>query len=252
LAALCGQGLADKIRHDGDKFCQRRSLRPKSLPDPVSSFLMLKISQREIFSTYSPCGMLSELSFYLDASLQNQTDAELIFALRDGQTPAMGVLYDRHSGLVYGLALKVLGNAQEAEDLTQEVFIALVKSTAYDPQRGSLRTFLAILTKSRALDRLRSRSSARQLIARWQQSKTSESTPNIPLEQAFQQEQSQEVRAALAQLPATEQQVLRLAYYDGFSQSEIAQQLALPLGTVKTRARRGLLKLRQFLAPFTE
>jgi RNA polymerase sigma-70 factor, ECF subfamily len=184
--------------------------------------------------------------------LQNQTDAELIFALRNGQTPAMAVLYDRHSGLVYGLALKTLGNTQEAEDLTQEIFITLVKSTAYDPLRGSLRTFLAILTKSRALDRLRSRSSARQLMSRWQQDKTSELTSNIPLERAFQSEQSQEVKTALAQLPEAEQQVLRLAYYDGFSQSEIAKQLALPLGTVKTRARRGLLKLRQFLAPFIE
>jgi RNA polymerase sigma-70 factor, ECF subfamily len=196
--------------------------------------------------------MLSEQSSNLDPALQNQTDAELIFALRNGQTPVMAVLYDRHSGLVYGLALKTLGNTQEAEDLTQEVFITLVKSTAYDPRRGSLRTFLAVLTKSRALDRLRSRSSARQLISRWQQNKTPEPTSNIPLERAFQSEQSQEVKAALAQLPEAEQQVLRLAYYDGLSQSEIAKQLALPLGTVKTRARRGLLKLRQFLAPFIE
>jgi RNA polymerase sigma-70 factor, ECF subfamily len=145
--------------------------------------------------------MLSEQSSNLDPALQNQTDAELIFALRNGQTPAMAVLYDRHSGLVYGLALKTLGNTQEAEDLTQEVFITLVKSTAYDPRRGSLRTFLAVLTKSRALDRLRSRSSARQLISRWQQNKTPEPTSNIPLERAFQSEQSQEVKAALAQLP---------------------------------------------------
>lgn len=196
--------------------------------------------------------MPSELFSNLAFSLESQTDAELIFALRNGQTLALGVLYDRHSGLVYGLALKVLGNAQEAEDLTQDVFINLLKSDSYNPQRSSLRTFLAVLTKYRAIDRLRSRTSARQLISRWRQSKTSESTSNIPLERAFQQEQSQEVSAALAQLPEGEQQILRLAYYDGFSQSEISRQLELPLGTVKTRARRGLLKLRQFLAPFTD
>lgn len=196
--------------------------------------------------------MPSEPSSHSAFSLQNQTDTELIFALRSGQDLALEVLYDRHSGLVYGVACNVLGNAQEAEDLTQEIFIALVKGTGYNPQRGSLRTFLAILTKSRALDRLRSRSSTRQMISRWQQSQSSEPTPDSPLEQAFQQEQSEAVREALAQLPEAEQQILRLAYYDGFSQSEIAKQLALPLGTVKTRARRGLLNLRQFLTPFTE
>lgn len=181
----------------------------------------------------------------------SQTDAELIFALRNGQTTALGVLYDRHAGLVYGLALTTLGNAQEAEDLTQDIFLTLAKGSSYNPQRGSLRTFLAILTKSRAKDRLRSRSSTRRMLDRWKWGSQSEVGATLPLEQVFQQEQSQEVRTALAQLSEQEQQVLRLAYYDGFSQSEIAQQLNIPLGTVKARARRGLLKLRQTLTSFT-
>lgn len=186
------------------------------------------------------------------ASLQNQTDAELIFALRNGQKAALGILYDRHAPLVYGLAIKALGNAQEAEDLTQDIFLTLAKGSSYDPQRGTLRTFLAILARSRAIDRLRSRSSARQMISRWQLEDQAEPTSNIPFERAFQQEQSQEVRLALKQLSDEEQQILKLAYYDGLSQSEIAQQLQLPLGTVKTRARRGLLKLRQALTHFTQ
>lgn len=188
-----------------------------------------------------------EPSGHQTAPDQNQTDAELIQALRVGQTVALGVLYDRHASLVYGIALNALGNAQEAEDLTQDIFLTLVKGTSYDAKRGTLRTFLAILTKSRAIDRLRSRHSARQTLSRWQQGTQPTATPNIPLEQAFQQERSQEVTTALARLSEQEQQVLRLAYYDGLSQTEIAQQLALPLGTVKTRARRGLLKLRQSL-----
>ncbi|HEY9618263.1 MAG TPA: sigma-70 family RNA polymerase sigma factor [Microcoleaceae cyanobacterium] len=186
-----------------------------------------------------------------ESALLSQTDAELILAFRNGQTTALGVLYDRHVGLVYGLALATLGNAQEAEDLTQDIFLTLAKGSSYNPQRGSLRTFLAILTKSRAKDRLRSRSSARRMFDRWSWSKQSETGTNLPLEQVFQQEQSHEVQTALAQLSAPEQQVLKLAYYDGFSQSEIAQQLDIPLGTVKARARRGLLKLRQTLQSFT-
>jgi RNA polymerase sigma-70 factor (ECF subfamily) len=196
--------------------------------------------------------MPSEPSGNFAPSLQSQTDAELIVALGTGQKAALGILYDRHAGLVHGLALKALGNAQEAEDLTQDIFLTLARGSSYDPRRGTLRTFLAILTKSRAIDRLRSRSSNRQMMTRWQQGGQSETTPNLPLEQAFQQEQSQEVQQALAQLSTEEQQILKLAYYDGLSQSEIAQQLALPLGTVKTRARRGLLKLRQTLTQITE
>lgn len=196
--------------------------------------------------------MPSEPSGNPVTSLKDQTDAELIVALRNGQKAALGVLYDRHVGLVYGLAIKALGNPQEAEDLTQDIFLTLVKGSSYDPRRGTLRTFLAVLTRSRATDRLRSRSSLRQMLSRWQQREPTTTTPNLPLEQVFQQEQSQEVRLALTQLSEEEQQILRLAYYGGLSQSEIAQKLELPLGTVKTRARRGLLKLRQTLIRFTE
>lgn len=96
------------------------------------------------------------------------TDTDLWLALRAGQNHALGSLYDRHGGLVYGIALKVLTHPQEAEDLTQDIFVKLAHSTAYDPQRGSFRTFLAILTRSRAIDRLRSRQVARASVERLQ------------------------------------------------------------------------------------
>ncbi|BAS57706.1 RNA polymerase sigma factor [Leptolyngbya boryana NIES-2135] len=191
--------------------------------------------------------MPSEPSANQASPESNQTDAELILALSNGQTVALGVLYDRHARLVYGIALNTLGNAQEAEDLTQDIFLTLAKGTTYDPKRGSLRTFLAILTRSRARDRLRSRNSARQTLDRWKLGGQAESAPNVPLERAFQHEQSQEVRNALAQLSDDQQQILKMAYYDGLSQSEIAKQLEIPLGTVKGRARTGLLKLRKAL-----
>jgi len=174
------------------------------------------------------------------------TDAELLLALRAGQTAALGELYDRHSSLVYSLALKVLNRPQEAEDLMQDIFLNLAQST-YDPKRGSLRTYLAILTRSRAIDRVRSHNSASRAIERSKPGINQAVNVNSPLEYAFQTEQSQAVQAALAQLSEEQQQVLRMTYYDGLSQSEIARQLALPLGTVKARARRGLVKLRQTL-----
>ncbi|WP_416666222.1 sigma-70 family RNA polymerase sigma factor [Egbenema bharatensis] len=179
----------------------------------------------------------------------SQTDAELFLALREGEAAALGVIYDRHAGLVYGLALQLLGNPQEAEDLTQDIFLSLTRSSSYDPSRGSLRTFLAILTRSRAIDRIRSRNSRQKLVDRWNPAPQEELSANAPLEHLFRHEQSQEVREALSQLSDSQQQILRMAYYDGLSQSEIAAQLDIPLGTVKARARRGLLKLRQTLTP---
>lgn len=176
-----------------------------------------------------------------------QTDAALYAALRTGHSPALGLLYQRHAGLVYSLALKVLNDAQEAEDLTQDVFLSLVRTAGYDPQRGSLRTYLAILTRSRAIDRVRSRKTATHALGRFQSSPEQEMTTTTPMDALFQQEQSQQVRAALAQLSESQQEVLRKAYYEGLTQVKIAEQLNLPLGTVKARARQGLIKLRQAL-----
>jgi RNA polymerase sigma-70 factor, ECF subfamily len=195
--------------------------------------------------------MHSEEPGHKEKNWVNQTDAELFLALKAGQIAALGILYDRHAGLIYGLALKILGNAQEAEDLTQEIFLALSRGSAYDPKRGSLRTFLAVMTRSRAIDKMRSRNTASRFLGRWK-SNTQESTSNSPFEYVAQNEQAQEVQAALAQLSDNQQQVLKLAYYDGLSQSEIAQRLDIPLGTVKGRSRQGLLKLRQSLTDFIQ
>jgi RNA polymerase sigma-70 factor (ECF subfamily) len=174
------------------------------------------------------------------------SDQELWLALQAGQTHALGTLYDRHGGLVYGIALKVLIHPQEAEDLTQDIFVKLAQSGAYDPQRGSFRTFLAILTRSRAIDRLRSRQVARASMERLQATQPNVSG-SLPSEALIQAERSQAVQAALAELSDSQRQILHLAYYEGLSQSTIAERLDTPLGTVKTHSRRGLLKLRQIL-----
>ena len=194
--------------------------------------------------------MSSEQLGNTEKLLSVQTDAQLYLALKAGQTAALGILYDRHAGLVYGIALKVLENPQEAEDLTQDIFLNFVKIGSYEPSRGSLRTYLAILTRSRSVDRVRSRSNTRELLKKWGHSRESETATDSLLEKVSRSEQSQEVKAALAQLSDEQQQILRMAYYDGLSQSEIANQLEIPLGTVKARARRGLLKLRQALTDY--
>ncbi|BAU15419.1 RNA polymerase sigma factor [Leptolyngbya sp. NIES-3755] len=190
---------------------------------------------------------MSEFSSNTRELLSEQTDAALYQALQAGHGEALGILYDRHAGLVYGLALKILTNPQEAEDLTQDIFLNLARSTSYDAHRGSLRTFLAILTRSRARDRMRSRSAARSLLDRFRSTHSPETASESLFEEVLQTERSQKLQSALAQLSEHEQQILRFAYFDGLSQSEIAQRLNIPLGTVKTKTRRSLLKLRQTL-----
>ena len=177
------------------------------------------------------------------------SDRDLVSRLWAGDTSALAVLYDRYSSMVYTLALKMLSNPAEAEDLTQEVFVNFWQRQQYDPDRGSMGSYLATYTRSRCLDRLRVSSGRATILQRFQRiSQASSRSPN-PFDHATQQEQQQQLRAALDQLPPTEREVLEIAYFQGFSQSEISTQLGIPLGTVKSRCRQGLLRLRDLLQP---
>ncbi len=178
------------------------------------------------------------------------SDATLWAALNQGQAEALGLLYDRHAGLVYGIALKLLKHPQDAEDLTQEIFLKLAH-TRYDPRRGSLRTFLAVLARSRAIDRLRFAQRAQVSLKQWQITQSAEMA-HLPPEPTDREEMTQAVAAALSQLSESQRQVLDLAYREGLSHGAIANQLNTPLGTVKSLARRGLIKLRQILQPALE
>ncbi len=182
--------------------------------------------------------------------LSEQTDAEVLQALRSGNSLALGILYDRYGELVYRLALRILGNVSEAEDLTQEVFLTFWRQSTYDSKRGSMSSFLMTLTRSRAIDRLRKARSQQQILQKWQQNFSSPA--NSLLDQASLAELSGRVRQALQEFPDNQRQLLELAYFDGLSQSEITRKLNIPLGTVKTRSRQGLLKLRQLLKDLVE
>jgi RNA polymerase sigma-70 factor, ECF subfamily len=182
----------------------------------------------------------------------NQSDLQVVVALQQGDSHALSAVYDRYGTAVYRLALRMLTNATEAEDLTQEVFLAFWRGVAkYDPQRGTLLVFLLIITRSRALNRLQQQTSQRNLQQRF--GNHLPTTPNQPgMESATLTELSERMTGALQQLPIAQKQVLEMAYYEGKSQSTIAQELDLPLGTVKTRSRQGLLKLRESLRDLAE
>ena len=178
------------------------------------------------------------------------SDLEMLSAMSQGQVKALGVLYDRYARLVYSIAYRILNSAEEAEDITQDVFLTLWRRNTYDPARGSLSSFLTTLTRSRAIDRLRSKSARLRVVQRLQGIVRSESGSPSPLDRASMGERSDLIRSALSQLSESERQVLEIAYYEGLSQSEIAQRLNIPLGTVKSRSRQGLLKLRQTLQDY--
>jgi len=184
-------------------------------------------------------------------ALADCEDRKVIQAMRSGDLAALKVLYRRYGEVVYRLALRILGNAHEAEDLTQEVFLAFWRTETYDPARGSVVVFLLTMTRSRAINRLNQVKSKQKLLQRWQHNQ-SPNSPNAPLENASLTELSHHVLEALQALPDSQRQVLEMAYYDGLSQSQITEQLKIPLGTVKTRSRQGLLKLKQLLKDWME
>ncbi len=183
-------------------------------------------------------------------NLSTQTDNEVFHALKMGNASALGVFYDRYGGIVYRLALKILADPEGAEDLTQEVFLTLWQKKNYDPQRGSLNSFLMTMTRSRAIDRIRSQGAKLRSTERWGQNLEAAPMPPSPLELTSISERAQRVREAMQNLPESQRRVLEMAYYAGMSQSEIAEKLNAPLGTVKTQGRQGLIKLKRLLKDF--
>jgi RNA polymerase sigma-70 factor (ECF subfamily) len=165
------------------------------------------------------------------------------------ETPAaLGPLYERYAKLVRGLGLAALGSREEAEDLTQEIFVSLCGPTGYDPARGSVGAFLMAMTRSRAVDRLRRRSRSARLLRAWHDATPRAPAPRTPFEHVASLRTVERGRAQLERLPGVQRRVLELAYFDGLTQREIASDLQAPLGTVKSLSRRALSRLGRVLA----
>ena len=163
---------------------------------------------------------------------------------------AFAVIYDRHGGAAYSLAHRIVGEAGMAEDVTQEAFLSIWRSTArFDATRGSVRAWVLGIVRNRAIDALR---------------RTARPAPKLDLDddavletrpaaqlteaEAIRRETADRLRRALGLLPREQSQVIELAYFGGFSHSEIADMLGAPIGTVKGRMRLGLEKIRATLA----
>ncbi|MCP9886940.1 sigma-70 family RNA polymerase sigma factor [Cyanobium sp. ATX 6A2] len=158
-------------------------------------------------------------------------------------------LYDAYSPAVYRLALRLCRNPSAAEDLVQDVFLRYWRQERYDPSRGPVLAYLLLLTRSMAINRLNQQRNRWQVLQRWS-TQLLGGHQRSPHDWAELGDLAERMRAALAQIHANQRQVLELAYYEGMSQTGIAEHLQIPLGTVKTRSRQGLLALRRQLQDF--
>ena len=183
---------------------------------------------------------------------ENEPSDEALLRTVRTDPAALGPLYDRYASLVFGLARAILQSEQEAEDLTQEVFVMLCQGTTYDAARGPLGAFLTAVTRSRAIDRLRSRGRRLRILRASWQNAPPPIMPTPAVDRLALRECSERVRGAVAELPANERRVLEMVYYQGLTQAEIAATRNAPLGTVKSWCRRGLLGLRAALADLVE
>ena len=170
----------------------------------------------------------------------------LLKAIAGKDEKALSQLYDRYRVVLFGLLVRILNNREEAEDVLQELFLQVWhRAGDYDPNRGRPFTWLVTLARSRAIDRLRSVASRERVASESAREVTEEVSDAVA--DAVRSEQRGIVTSALSQLPEEQQKALVLAYFDGLTQSEIADRLGAPLGTVKTRMRAGMMKLREVL-----
>jgi RNA polymerase sigma-70 factor (ECF subfamily) len=179
--------------------------------------------------------------------LDEVSDAQLVTSIARYSEVALAEAYRRHGGAVFGLARRVLQNSTEAEDVTQEVFLRLWNQPdRFDPDRGSLRSFLLAQAHGRAVDAVRSSSSRRARESR-DAMRTAEAEYDMQHE-VWDLAVADQVAHAMGELPDEERRAIELAYFDGRTYREVAQLLDQPEGTVKSRIRNGMRRMRAVLA----
>ena len=183
---------------------------------------------------------------------RNAEDARLLARVKERDQTALGELYDRYAPLVQAIALKVVKDVAEADDLAQEVFVQIWnKASLFAVDKGSPYTWIVTITRRKAIDRLRSKELINRGAELGDRAKflTIEDTAYLanPLHAAINSEYDALMRNGLAQLSLEQRSIIEMSYYEGFTQQQISRQLQVPLGTVKTRMRQGLLALRDIL-----
>jgi RNA polymerase sigma-70 factor (ECF subfamily) len=181
--------------------------------------------------------------------IRNLADEEVMQLVGDGNPRAFELLYDRHGGAAFSLAYRMIGNRVAAEDITQEAFLSIWRSRMrYDRARGSVRTWVLGIVHNRAIDSLRrnlGHDRRRETLDGVEERHEASERTDV---EAARREEARSVRSALDTLPDDQRRTIELAYFGGFSHSQIAELLEQPIGTIKGRMRLGLEKMRRQLA----
>jgi RNA polymerase sigma-70 factor (ECF subfamily) len=183
--------------------------------------------------------------FTLSRSLNRLADEDLMELVRQGESPAFEIIFDRHGDTAYSLAYRMCGSRARAEDVVQDAFLSLWRSgTRYDRTRGSVRSWILSVVHNRAVDTFRREATRSSLqVGDEGLAERLPSGESIDAD-AERRDDAGRVRGALRDLPADQREVIELSYFGGFTHVEIAEMLSLPPGTVKGRMRLGLSKLR--------
>lgn len=179
----------------------------------------------------------------------SQSDEALIRAVATGDSRAFSTLYDRHAPMLFGLSLKILKDKTLAEDVLQDVFVSVWKKAAqFNAQRGNFGGWITILCRNRCIDAFRSRARLNKRFANWEDDFQNVAGVDRHSDVFDNIDRQKRLKVGLVKLPREQRIVIEMAYFEGYSQSEISDLLDLPLGTVKTRMRLGMNKLRDALA----
>ncbi len=189
------------------------------------------------------------LAIRLEHTERNNEDLALMERIQRRDVQALAKLYDRYASVLYTLVRRIIPTSEEAEDILQEIFLQVwSKSNSYLKERGTVYSWLVALARNKAIDRVRSKRYKQQSKeARMEDSVqlTDTETAAHPHRSVVLKEDQERVETALKSLSAIEARILELSYFGGYSQTEIAKMLNIPLGTVKTKMRQGMIKLRQ-------
>jgi RNA polymerase sigma-70 factor (ECF subfamily) len=196
-----------------------------------------------------PAGLRSALTQPVHPPENRDRDVELLRRIAGGDRAAFADFYDRHSALMFSVASRILNDAAEAEDVVQETFLQILeKAGRFDPTLGRAASWVAILVRNKSIDRIRASQRRSRL------SEEAGAAHAIAAEVAdtvneslHGHDQAKMIQSAIIGLPAGQRQAIELAYFSGLTQEEISKKLNTPLGTIKARIRRGLLKLRDQL-----
>lgn len=188
------------------------------------------------------------------AHLGADDEIELMRRIKGRDEEALSELYDLYNRLLYGLIISIVKKREEAEDVLQEVFITIwERASTFNEDKGNVYSWIITLTRNKAIDRIRSKGYKTQ-----QKASQDVDAPEFslegdnfdPLETTIFSDRAELVRKALTEIPDQQSEVLKIAYYSGMTQQEISDKLKIPLGTVKTRMRQGMLKLKDILGEF--